>query len=90
MILGFRLLLADAMDPLRNGSDLQGISSSGSFGSGPSRSSVINNADSKIICSISYADLKMSALAELNSPAEYRTLLMTKVKYMAQQGKLTV
>lgn len=80
------LLLADAMDPLRNGSDLQGISSSGSFGSGPSRSSVINNADSKIICSISYADLKMSALAELNSPAEYRTWLMTKVKYMAQQG----
>lgn len=77
--------MSDALDPLRHGSDLQGISSGGV---GTNRTSVINNADLKITCSISYADVKMSALAELNSPAEYRTWLLTKVKYMAQQGKL--
>ena len=81
-----RLLLSDALDPLRHGSDLQGISSIGT-GPGANRSSVINSADSKITCSISYADVKMSSLVELNSPAEYRTWLLTKVKYMAQQGK---
>ena len=84
-----RLLLSDALDPLRHGSDLQGISSSGA-GPGANRSSVINSADSKITCSISYADVKMSALVELNSPAEYRTWLLTKVKYMAQQGKTEI
>ncbi len=80
-----RLLLSDGLDPLRHGSDLQGISNSNA-GAAANRSSVINSADSKITCSISYADVKMSALAELNSPAEYRTWLLTKVKYMAHQG----
>lgn len=81
------LLLSDALDPLRHGSDLQGINAKEGPKSGAEgRKGVINNADLKITCSISYADARMSALAELNSPGEYRTWLMTKIKYMAQQG----
>lgn len=55
-------------------------------GPGIARTSVINNAEHKTTCTISYADSRMSSLVELNSPAEYRTWLLTKVKYMAQQG----
>ena len=85
-----RLLLSDALDPLRHGSDLQGVAGSKLDGGwrGPEggRKGVVNSADLKATCSISYADARMSALAELDSPTEYRSWLATKVKYMAQQG----
>ena len=62
--------------------------SGNSSGTGANRTSVINSADLKITCSISYADVKMCSWAELNSPAEYRTWLLSKVKYMAQHGNV--
>jgi protein HIRA/HIR1 len=46
----------------------------------------VNVPDLKMICTVSYVDSKLSALAELNNPAEYRSWFLAKVKYMAHQG----
>lgn len=78
----FRLQIADSLDPLRHGSDLKGIPNGGA-----NWNSVVNSAELRTKCSISYADSKLSAFVELNSPAEYRTWLLNKVKYMTRQGK---
>jgi len=69
------------MDPLRHGSDLKGVPNGGA-----NWNSVVNSAELRTKCSISYADSKLSAFVELNSPAEYRTWLLNKVKYMTRQG----
>jgi hypothetical protein len=77
------LQLSDAQDPLRHGSDLQGLPGGGS--SAPT-ASLVNVPDLKMICTVSYVDSKLSALVELNNPAEYRSWFLAKVKYMAHQG----
>ena len=92
------LQLSDSQDPLRQGSDVQGLPSNGTVGQGAQSATnssgaaganqrrINNNSEAKILCTVSYIDCKLSALLELESPAEYRTWFLAKVKYMAQQG----
>jgi len=75
------LQIGDSLDPLRHGSDLKGVPNGAA-----NWNSVVNSAELRAKCSISYADSKLSAFVELNSPAEYRTWLLNKVKYMSRQG----